>query len=360
MKDDQKPETSSIAINQSLNKFSQGLKESSKFQRKNALETMKKQLIDSFSQDPSKIIYTPESIRIIFKSTLTVLADPMEKCRELGSEIISIILQKSDKTTWNGELTSSLILTLAQRLGGKEVKETSEEIRLQLNGLIEKLIDFRSKEEKALLEVHFQELVTILINSLGDNYPEVKKRGCSCAKLLAKNLAGSNFHMQSESLIKPLLTNFTHQHSRVRKEMVDCLCEVVMHGNNKSVTEVIPHLAQRLFDQAPAVRTAVIQLVGTWLLNLPDRYSFFNKLIPLLLTGYVDEAVEIKELANDLWWDVGIKYAKENDEELKDKSSFLDTVQDINYPPECKNQLFYGIHIKLVHANSEEILPLYR
>lgn len=141
--------------------------------------------------------------------------------------------------------------------------------------------------------------------------------------------------MQSESFVKPLITNITHQHSRVRKDIIDCMCDVVMYGNNKSVTDVLPHLAQRLFDQAPIVRTSIIKLVGTWLLDLPDRYSFFHKLIPLLLTGFIDENPEIKDLTESLWWDVGMKYEKENDAELKDKSSFLDNLSS-SYPSDCK------------------------
>lgn len=141
--------------------------------------------------------------------------------------------------------------------------------------------------------------------------------------------------MQSESLVKPLLLNMTHQHSRVRKDMVDCLCLVIMHGNNKSVDTALPHLAQRLFDSASAVRMSVVKLCGTWLLDMPDRYSFWHKLLPLLLTGFIDETIEIKELTESLWWDVGLKYQKENEEELKDKLDFLE--QDIpNYPIECR------------------------
>lgn len=108
-----------------------------------------------------------------------------------------------------------------------------------------------------------------------------------------------------------------------------------MYGNNKSVTDACPHLAQRLFDQAGAVRSAVIKLVATWLLDLPDRYSFQHRLIPLLLTGFVDEAVDIKEMTESLWWDVGVKYEKENEADLKDKADFLSPHLD-NYPPECK------------------------
>jgi dynein assembly factor 5 len=71
------------------------------------------------------------------------------------------------------------------------------------------------------------------------------------------------------------------------------------------VDTVVSHLAQRLFDQVPAVRKAVIQVVGGWLLDLPDRYSFHHKLLPLLLTGITDDQPDIRELADSLWHDVG-------------------------------------------------------
>lgn len=116
--------------------------------------------------------------------------------------------------------------------------------------------------------------------------------------------------------------------------MIDCLCDVIMYGNNKSVADACSHLAQRLFDQAGLVRGAVVRLVATWLLDLPDRYSYQHRLIPLLLTGLVDESIEIKELAESLWWDVGVKYERENEQDLKDKADFLAHNLD-TYPPEC-------------------------
>jgi dynein assembly factor 5 len=335
-------ETPISAINQSLNKFSQGIKDESKIQRKNAIESMRKQLAESFkaNSSPTAIKFPFETVKTVLKSILNALNDPMEKCRELSCEIIKLVLDYSNSNTdfWDNDLTSMLIMTLNQRLGGKEVKETSEEIRLELVSLLYLLMESKSGQ-KHIFEAHFQELVSILINSINDLYPEAKKKGCLCTKLLANKLAGSSFHMQSEQLVKPLLQNIVHQHSRVRKDIIECLCDVIQYGNNKSVTDAISHLAQRLFDQAPQVRMAVIKLVGTWLLDLPDRYSFWSKLIPLLLTGFIDEALEVKELTESLWWDVGIKYEKENDEELKDKASFLESDLS-NYPAECKLKEF--------------------
>ena len=64
-------------------------------------------------------------------------------------------------------------------------------------------------------------------------------------------------------------------------------------------------MAQRLFDQTPAVRAAVVQTVGNWLLDLLDRYSFHHKLIPLILTGLTDELPDIQQQADALWHDIG-------------------------------------------------------
>lgn len=80
----------------------------------------------------------------------------------------------------------------------------------------------------------------------------------------------------------------------------------MQYGNSKSMEKVVPHLAQRLFDDSPVVRKAVVKIVGNWLLDLPDRYSFHHKLIPLLLTGLADTQPDIAELADTLWYDTGM------------------------------------------------------
>jgi dynein assembly factor 5 len=59
---------------------------------------------------------------------------------------------------------------------------------------------------------------------------------------------------------------------------------VVQYGNNKSVDTVIGHLAERLFDQIQMVRQAVVRVIGMWIVQLPERYSYFHRLLPLILT----------------------------------------------------------------------------
>lgn len=91
--------------------------------------------------------------------------------------------------------------------------------------------------------------------------------------------------------------------------------DVIRYGNNKSVEESVSPLAQRFFDHTSTVRLTVINVVGRWMLELRDRYSYFHLLLPLLLTGYTDEIEEIRETTDSLWWDVGKCFASADDED---------------------------------------------
>ncbi|EDO43349.1 predicted protein [Nematostella vectensis] len=97
---------------------------------------------------------------------------------------------------------------------------------------------------------------------------------------------------------------------------------VIQYGDGKNVDDVMSHLAQRTFDSSPTVRAMVTKVVGAWLLELRDRYSYFHKLLPYVLTGLSDEMPDIRNQSRHIMDQVGELYAKENEEELKDKLNF--------------------------------------
>lgn len=82
---------------------------------------------------------------------------------------------------------------------------------------------------------------------------------------------------------------------------------------------------------------AVIEVSGRWLVELPDRYGWWHRLLPLIMTGLHDELAEIRAKAADMWDAAGKLYMEENenDEKLKDKMDFL-TENPEHYPPESK------------------------
>lgn len=67
-------------------------------------------------------------------------------------------------------------------------------------------------------------------------------------------VSSEHFHMQAESLVKPLMMTIAHQHSRVRVSVVEATGAVIQNGTGKNVDDVLSHLAQRLFDDSPQVR----------------------------------------------------------------------------------------------------------
>ncbi|KAB1263162.1 Dynein assembly factor 5; axonemal [Camelus dromedarius] len=163
-----------------------------------------------------------------------------------------------------------------------------------------------------------------------------------------------HFHMQSESLVGPLMQSISHQHWKVRVAVIEATGTVVQFGSGKSVDDVLPHFAQRLFDNVPQVRQAVTRVVGDWLLRLRDRYSFFHKLIPLLLSSFDDEIPEVAREAANLWEKVGLQWQTENEEDLKDKLDFAGPPPAHHPSPGSRPGL--GCR-ELVFRNLSKILP---
>ena len=53
--------------------------------------------------------------------------------------------------------------------------------------------------------------------------------------------------------------------------------------------------------------------------NLRDRYSYWNRLVPLLLSGLFDELPDVQRETRRLWREIGAQYAKENRDEIREK-----------------------------------------
>ncbi|XP_076283993.1 dynein axonemal assembly factor 5-like [Lasioglossum baleicum] len=279
-----------------------------------------------------QILRTPQSESEIIdlwnavnKSLHKILTDSAEICRDNAVEIFQLLLAN---LTPHDNYILYLLPILSRRLGSQELIETSEEVRLKCVALLKLLI----LKYNTLLASYVDDLIKILIRTISDNYPLVKRESCACVSEFAKNLS-RHFYAHSEQFVKPILGNFAHQHYRVRIASIRTIGDLIQYGNSKSVENVATPLAEKLFDQNGLIRTAVIEVAGYWLLNLKDRYSWWYKILPLLLTGLHDDLQEIREKAGNLWNAVGELYMTENqnDEKFKDKMDFL-TKAPRHYP----------------------------
>uniref|UniRef100_UPI00358E37B4 dynein axonemal assembly factor 5-like isoform X1 n=1 Tax=Myxine glutinosa TaxID=7769 RepID=UPI00358E37B4 len=257
---------------------------------------------------------TEEEVRTLLRPALAALDSPTEACRSRSLRLLSVLLDRLPRSQDDLPL---LVPTLSRRLSPLKPVEPAEELRLELMRLLSRLVALRGPD----LGPYVGDFVTALSRCMLDPFAEVKKEACRCATNLA-NTIPEHFHLQAESLLPPLLHMFTHQHSRVRSAAVLCIGQVVLHSSGKTLDDVFTHLAQRLFDDAPLVRQAVTDVVSLWLLILRDRYSYFHKLVPLLLSSLSDEMPDIKQSAAEYWNKIGLQWQKENEEDLKDKLEF--------------------------------------
>eukprot|EP00062_Callorhinchus_milii_P008954 gi/632952241/ref/XP_007891744.1/ PREDICTED: HEAT repeat-containing protein 2 [Callorhinchus milii] len=333
---------------QAVNRHLNSLVHPSKRSRLRALECIRAESV----QKPLSSGVLQRLLDACLKPLLQSLSDPAERCRELAVQTLADFVRAVPEPR---RALPYLIPALVQRLGQEELSEPAEELRLALLELLLLTVDVCGQQLAAYLD----DMVRILQRTIVDPFPEVKKKSCECASKYAR-WTPETFHMQSESLIKPLMQTISHQHSKVRVAVIKATGTVIQCGNGKSVDDVISHLAQRLFDDTPSVRHAVTDVVGSWLLELRDRYSFFHKLIPLLLSSCSDDMPHIRDLAYDYWKKVGLQWQRENEEDLKDKLDWS-APTPVLYPPGekrpelgCRELVFRNLY-RLLPAISRDI-----
>jgi len=115
-----------------------------------------------------------------------------------------------------GERFSKEVMERAfQSAQPKPFEETAEEIRLLLLKLMTSLI------VKAPSTTAFESCMIPLKRALTDNFPEVKRECCLLIAKLAKDEDGGKvLRGHGEGLIKGLLGNLNHQHSKTRQMTV--------------------------------------------------------------------------------------------------------------------------------------------
>ncbi|XP_054247137.1 dynein axonemal assembly factor 5 [Indicator indicator] len=330
---------------QALNRPLSCLQESdcSRTARLRALEAIRAEVQERpFSDAVVQEVFGTQLVRPLARC---LVGDTAERCRELSLQLLCHGLSHGDRP---GEALPVVLPALVQRLCPPQGFEPSEELRLGLVQLLSLLL----QRCGVAMVPYLTEIIHILQATLLDHYAEVRRESCRCAMACAQAMP-EHFHMQSESLIKPLMQTISHQHYRVRVDVIQATGTVIQFGNGKSVDDVLSHLAQRLFDEIPKVRHAVTTVIGEWLLHLRDRYSYFHKLIALLLGSFSDEIPENVKLAWTYWEKIGLQWEKENEEDLKDKMDF--SVSPLHYP---KGVTRPGLGCReLVSRNLSKILP---
>mmetsp|Transcript_16748 Transcript_16748/g.46804 ORF Transcript_16748/g.46804 Transcript_16748/m.46804 type:complete len:975 (+) Transcript_16748:187-3111(+) len=288
--------------------------------RRRALEKLHVTLIKGAPSSPAP---SPGMLQAVVCGPLlapmvNLLADPMEKVRELDVQLWAAVLGRLQDTI---PLLPALVPALHRRMGSLPVEEPSEEVRLELAQLLGEQLAPRVAGH--LLQSYKEELVAILMRCLEDSFHEIKKAGSAALVEITRQAARPGMlESDAEPLAADLLANSSHQHSKVRQASVEGLGALVASGVPPGVIAdlVAPGLKPVLFDRSAASRKAVVEVVASWLGasgggssrtgagQLDDWRPRLPSLLPLLMTGVTDIAAEISSLSLSLLNQVGAAY----------------------------------------------------
>eukprot|EP00045_Choanoeca_perplexa_P009487 m.91812 g.91812 ORF g.91812 m.91812 type:complete len:863 (-) comp14918_c0_seq1:131-2719(-) len=260
----------------------------------------------------------------LLKPLLKLYADPTEKVRELSIDLLT----KGIKLNFQGFLPYYVPVVLG-RIGNKEVQESTEELRHELMKQIELVINTQPGSD---LGTYIEEWLQIFGKMAVDEFPEVKRLAARCTVLVARKTP-ERFHMASGVMVKPLVSCLGHQHAKVRSVALRALGAVVQYGEAKQLDEIRLPLSQKSLDHSPAVRKSLYTIAGRWLVEMRDRYSYWHKIMPMLLPGELDDVEDLQVLAREAFVKAGLQYEKENEERLKDQLDFGGWTPDSGAPP---------------------------
>lgn len=227
----------------------------------------------------------------VYLCLIKCYGDRFEMCRSLSCMIVSEILKHLEQ---NDYYLSLLVPVIAKRLAVQDVVEESEEMRLQLlkqlNFIITKYKDLNvtgtvqrhSDGEDRLLKP-YNDIVDILKISLLDSYPAILKESCEIIKITA--VASPSFHYRAEALADPLMRLLKHRQSPIRIAAIEALCIVSLHirSNAELIKRILKEVSPLVMDPIPFVRRECGRLGCLFLMELRDRYSFFERILPLVL-----------------------------------------------------------------------------
>jgi len=269
--------------------------------------------------------HEPAALQSLFsfalKPLLKQFPDSVEKIREMCVELVTDLMNAVPSPE---AALPYLMPVIVMRLGQKEIEEESEEVRLLMVNLLNAVV---ARCPKASLPLYLDDYVTVLTRTIVDPYADVKKQSCACLCGISA-ACPEQFLTGSKPLHKPLIATIGHQHSRVRVAAIQAIESLCLYGAVDAINDFMLCLAQKSMDQAPTVRRALYKAVGHWLVDLKDRYSFWYKLLTLMLNGINDEVEEIQKLCTDLWHAAGRQWEQENEDDIKDMLDFGKSATD--------------------------------
>ncbi|GMH41563.1 hypothetical protein BSKO_09473 [Bryopsis sp. KO-2023] len=272
-------------------------------------------------------------------STVNLLSDPAEKCREASLQLLTTVLPRISEV---GPLAAAIFPAIANRMGKIPVQEGTEELRLMLVKLVGGPL---MEKVGSSLKGYVDELALHLCRAMEDPFHEVKKAGSSAIVKMCELLPSETVEPKSKELVKSVMGASGHQHSRVRVACLQALDALVLKGVSAGVVADIigPGVENLAVDQSKQVRKACFEFLAGWmggrgpavgpeiLSGGVDPVGYAPHLMPVLLLGLTDDEVDIAELCLEMIEETGRAFCEMSDRpqsQTQGDSSAMDIEQE--------------------------------
>lgn len=231
----------------------------------------------------------------------------------------------------------NVVTTLAERMGQTETIEGSEEIRLLYIGQMHLMLrKYAQMGNVGVFRECYPMVVKVLIKSIKDDYAAVQREGCATLIELARVAETHDLRPYTESLAIALYSMLNHRHSAARISAIEALARLSLHvdASGENMKRLICEVSPLLMDSMPLVRRECGRMGILMLLELPDRYSYFERILPLVLCCLKDDAPTVLDDILPQWLKCGEQYYEENEAELSQQEICDHQVE--NYPDGVK------------------------
>ncbi|CAM9386582.1 unnamed protein product [Chrysoparadoxa australica] len=282
------------------------LADSDRTSRRRALTRLEKLLLGK-DPCPEETVMRRFLVDTLSLQLITLLADPVEKCRELSAGLLlSCVKAITDVTEDTKSLALRIAPAVAARIGETPFVEVAEEVRLLELQLLEELLG-RDSAKDWCSEIA-QDMAKSVSHGLADSFAEVKRKCCSIV-IQAATIDPAVARLHQEQLMRPLTANLGHQHSKTRQMTLQAIGALITCGADsldKMIKELLlPQFSHLVYDRTPAVRKVLAQVLSDALCHstLPQGtylVSHRPQLLPLLMMLMDDDSEEVSKLSASL------------------------------------------------------------
>lgn len=268
-------------MNSNLSDICEKLQSNDRRLKNSTLELLQQKCLDTAQCNDAEVL---QVFNETYLHLLKCYSDRFESVRDQAIQTVDTFVERLPPNDFH---LVNIISALVDRMGKEETVEESEEIRLLIMKQLYNLeTRFLTTGNKDSLQDCYKQIVEIVLKALRDPYPAVQKEACSCIVAVAETADSYFFKPFAENLAKGLYGMLNHKHSQARICAVKALGYVALHidaSGEEGLSRLLMEVSPLLMDSMPLVRRECGELGIRLLLELRDRYSYFERLIPFVL-----------------------------------------------------------------------------